>query len=106
VSVNKSAHDPAQSTVPAGQVQAPFWQISSPPQLTAHRPQWLLLFWRSTQARPHAVNPGAVQRAAHLPSLQMGSLRAHVFPHIPQFASSEARSTQVPGLPKRSPHFV
>jgi hypothetical protein len=52
------------------------------------------------------VNPGAEHWAAHLPSLQMRALPRHAFPHMPQFASFDARSTHVPGPPKRPVHCV
>lgn len=70
---------------PDGHRHVPAEQISDARQACPHAPQSVGLVVMLTQASPHAVRLGVLQR--HAPVLQYWPA-AHVFPHAPQLAES------------------
>ncbi len=68
---------PAQFVVPLGHPHWPALHTRLLPQICEQRPQFCLLFCRSTHWFPHCVKPDAEQRTAQVPSLQMGSVVGH-----------------------------
>jgi hypothetical protein len=105
-SVERSEQVPAQFTVPAGHVHAPFVQTRLLPQIWEQSPQFCLLFSRFTHVIPHWVKPDAEHRTAQVPSLQIGSAPVQAFPHDPQSRLFELRSTQLPAPPFLPAHWV
>ena len=111
--VRRLAHTPAQFTVPAGQVQAEFWQMRLPPQVWLHNPQWILVFDRSAHVPTPPPPPppgqsvnGGVHCSTHVPLLQSGVAAGHTFPQAPQLVRVDCRSTQFPTPPLRPAHCV
>ena len=105
---------PAQFVVPAGQVQALFWQMRLPAQTWLQKPQCVLVFVRSAQV---AAPVPALQRVkpdvhctTHAPLLQSGIAAipppGQALPQAPQFMRLDSRSTQLPTPPPPPAHCV